>query len=129
MKAKLRWSEETAAGACTVDPVQALAEAGRGSYFDYHAVPTNARTWTRSGTMSRTFSRRTLRRRSRKDADDVKRIVSSSNTSLPDPSILTSLAIPLPFTHPRVEPHAGKFARTVLCGGRVIDTHIPCVPD
>jgi len=88
-----------------------------GGYFNYHAVPTNARALDAFRHHVTDLWRRTLRRRSQKDRMTWERMMQLVDAWLPKPSILH----PWPsdrfaVTHPRWEPHAGK-AHVRFCAG------------
>ena len=93
-------------------------------YFNYHAVPTNSGALAAFRAHIVHLWRRTLRRRSQKDASTWKRIARIADDWLPKPRILH----PWPHQrfvvkHPRWEPYAG-IPRTDLCGGRPV-TGVP----
>jgi hypothetical protein len=78
-------------------------------YFNYHAVPTNARALAVFRHHVTDLWRRTLRRRSQKDRMTWARMTQLADAWLPKPIILH----PWPsnrfaVTHPRWEPYAGK---------------------
>src|ERR1700720_1517604 len=86
-------------------------------YFNYHAVPTNARALHVFRHHVIDLWRRTLRRRSQKDRITWVRMTQLANDWLPKPIILH----PWPsdrfaVTHPRWEPYAGK-PHVRLCAG------------
>src|SRR3954449_3702805 len=89
-----------------------------GGYFNYHAVPTNARALDAFRHHVTDLWRRTLRRRSQKDRMTWERMMQLVDAWLPKPSILH----PWPsdrfaVTHPRWEPHAGKSHVRFCAGG------------
>ena len=89
-----------------------------GGYFNYHAVPTNARALDAFRHHVTGLWRRTLRRRSQKDRMTWERMMQLVDAWLPKPSILH----PWPsdrfaVTHPRWEPHAGKPHVRIWAGG------------
>jgi RNA-directed DNA polymerase len=95
---------------------QWLARVVRG-YFNYHAVPTNARALVVFRHHITDLWRRTLRRRSQKDRMTWARMTQLADAWLPKPIILH----PWPsdrfaVTHPRWEPYAGK-PHVRLCAG------------
>jgi hypothetical protein len=88
-------------------------------YFNYHAVPTNARALHVFRHHITDLWRRTLRRRSQKDRMTWERMTQLANDWLPKPIILH----PWPsdrfaVTHPRWEPYAGK-PHVRFCAGGV----------
>jgi len=88
-------------------------------YFNYHAVPTNARALHVFRHHVTDLWRRTLRRRSQKDRITWARMTQLANDWLPKPNILH----PWPsdrfaVTHPRWEPYAGK-PHVRFCAGGV----------
>ena len=88
-------------------------------YFNYHAVPTNARALDVFRHHVSDLWRRTLRRRSQKDRPTWARMTQLANDWLPKPIILH----PWPserfaVTHPRWEPYAGK-PHVRFCAGGV----------
>jgi len=102
----------------------ATAEQGRWlrqvvtGFFNYHAVPTNSRTLVAFRHHVLDLWRRTLRRRSQKDASTWPRIAKIANEWLPKPRILH----PWPsqrflVNHPRWEPYAGKPHVRFCAGG------------
>jgi group II intron reverse transcriptase/maturase len=100
-------------------PVQGkwLQQVVRG-YFNYHAVPTNRRTLTAFRDEVTRWWRRTLRRRSQKDALTWERMKAIAEAWLPKPLIL----YPWPrqrfaVRHPRWEPYAGKPHVRFCAGG------------
>ena len=87
-------------------------------YFNYHAVPTNARALHVFRHHITDLWRRTLRRRSQKDRMTWERMTQLANDWLPKPIILH----PWPsdrfaVTHPRWEPYAGKPHVRFCAGG------------
>jgi RNA-directed DNA polymerase len=87
-------------------------------YFNYHAVPTNARALDVLRNHVIDLWRRTLRHRSQKDRITWERITLLANAWLPKPIILH----PWPsdrfaVTHPRWEPYAGKPHVRFCAGG------------
>jgi group II intron reverse transcriptase/maturase len=87
-------------------------------YFNYHAVPTNARALAVFRHHVTDLWRRTLRRRSHKDRITWERMTQLANEWLPKPIILH----PWPsdrfaVTHPRWEPYAGKPHVRFCAGG------------
>ena len=89
-----------------------------GGYFNYHAMPTNARALDAFRHHVTDLWRRTLRRRSQKDRMTWERMMQLVDAWLPKPSILH----PWPsdrfaVTHPRWEPHAGKSHVRFCAGG------------
>ena len=87
-------------------------------YFNYHAVPTNARALHVFRHRIIDLWRRTLRRRSQKDRMTWARMTQLANDWLPKPIILH----PWPserfaVTHPRWEPYAGKPHVRFCAGG------------
>jgi group II intron reverse transcriptase/maturase len=96
---------------------QWLARVVRG-YFNYHAVPTNARALAVFRHHITDLWRRTLRRRSQKDRMTWARMTQLADAWLPKPIILH----PWPsdrfaVTHPRWEPYAGKPHVRIWAGG------------
>jgi RNA-directed DNA polymerase len=88
-------------------------------YFNYHAVPTNARALHVFRHHVTDLWRQTLRRRSQKDRCTWARMTKLAHDWLPKPIILH----PWPserfaVTHPRWEPYAGK-PHVRLCAGGV----------
>src|SRR5262245_8364868 len=86
-------------------------------YFNYYAVPTNAKALDAFRHHITDLWRRTLRRRSQKDGFTWARMTKLADDWLPKPTILH----PWPsdrfaVTHPRWK----KAARTALCGGRAM---------
>jgi group II intron reverse transcriptase/maturase len=111
MRAKLRKIKETLRR-CMHRPIPEqgkwLGQVLRG-YFNYHAVPTNARALAVFRHHVTDLWRRTLRRRSQKDRITWARMTRLADDFLPKPIILH----PWPsdrfaVTHPRWEPYAGK---------------------
>ena len=111
MQAKLRKIKETLRR-CMHQPIPEqgnwLERVVRG-YFNYHAVPTNARALDVFRHHVTDLWRRTLRRRSQKDRVTWARMTQLVDAWLPKPIILH----PWPsdrfaVTHPRWEPYAGK---------------------
>ena len=87
-------------------------------YFNYHAVPTNARALDVLRNHVIDLWRRTLRRRSQKDRITWERMTQLADAWLPKPIILH----PWPsdrfaVTHPRWEPYAGKPHVRFCAGG------------
>src|SRR6266508_3512457 len=87
-------------------------------YFNYHAVPTNARALAVFRHHVIDLWRRTLRRRSQKDRITWSRMTQLADDWLPKPIILH----PWPserfaVTHPRLEPYAGKPHVRFCAGG------------
>jgi RNA-directed DNA polymerase len=87
-------------------------------YFNYHAVPTNARALDVFRHHVTDLWRRTLRRRGQKDRTTWARMTKLANAWLPKPIILH----PWPsdrfaVTHPRWEPYAGKPHVRICAGG------------
>ena len=87
-------------------------------YFNYHAVPTNARALRVFRHHITDLWRRTLRRRSQKNRMTWERMTQLANDWLPKPIILH----PWPsdrfaVTHPRWEPYAGKLHVRICAGG------------
>jgi RNA-directed DNA polymerase len=87
-------------------------------YFNYHAVPTNARALDVFRHHVTDLWRRTLRRRSQKDRITWARMTQLADDWLPKPIILH----PWPserfaVTHPRWEPYAGKPHVRIWAGG------------
>jgi RNA-directed DNA polymerase len=87
-------------------------------YFNYHAVPTNARALDVFRHHVTDLWRRTLRRRSQKDRTTWARMTKLADAWLPKPIILH----PWPsdrfaVTHPRWEPYAGKPHVRICAGG------------
>jgi group II intron reverse transcriptase/maturase len=87
-------------------------------YFNYHAVPTNARALAVFRHHVTDLWRRTLRRRSQKDRTTWDRMTKLADAWLPKPTILH----PWPsdrfaVTHPRWEPYAGKPHVRFCAGG------------
>jgi group II intron reverse transcriptase/maturase len=96
---------------------QWLARVVRG-YFNFHAVPTNARALAVFRHHITDLWRRTLRRRSQKDRMTWARMTQLADAWLPKPIILH----PWPsdrfaVTHPRWEPYAGKPHVRIWAGG------------
>jgi RNA-directed DNA polymerase len=120
MKAKLRNIKETLRR-CMHRPIPEqgkwLGPVVRG-YFNYHAVPTNARALDVFRHHVTDLWRRTLRRRGQKDRITWARMTQPANEWLPKPIILH----PWPsdrfaVTHPRWEPYAGKSHVRFCAGG------------
>jgi group II intron reverse transcriptase/maturase len=120
MQAKLRKIKE-ALRRCMHRPIPEqgkwLGRVVRG-YFNYHAVPTNARALDVFRHHVTDLWRRTLRRRSQKDRITWARITKLVDDWLPKPIILH----PWPsdrfaVTHPRWEPYAGKPHVRFCAGG------------
>ena len=92
-----------------------------GGYFNYHAVPTNARALDAFRHHVTDLWRRTLRRRSQKGSDDVGADDATGGRVAPETKHPTSLAERSLCRHtPEVGAACGKVARAVLCGGRVM---------
>ena len=94
-------------------------------YFNYYAVPTNARALDVFRHHVTDLWRRTLRRRSQKDRLTWARMTQLAEDWLPKPIILH----PWPsdrfaVTHPRWEPYAGK-PHVRFCAGAYDETHVP----
>ena len=94
-------------------------------YFNYHAVPTNARALDVFRHHVTDLWRRTLRRRSQKDRITWARMTQLVDAWLPKPIILH----PWPsdrfaVTHPRWEPYAGK-PHVRFCAGARDETRVP----
>ena len=94
-----------------------LGQVVRG-YFNYHAVPTNARALAVFRQRVTDLWRRTLRRRSQKARITWARMTKLADDFLPKPIILH----PWPsdrfaVTHPRWEPYAGKLHVRICAGG------------
>jgi RNA-directed DNA polymerase len=120
MQAKLREIKE-ALRRCMHQPIPEqgkwLGRVVRG-YFNYHAVPTNARALDVFRHHVTDLWRRTLRRRSHKDRITWARMTRLADAWLPKPIILH----PWPsdrfaVTHPRREPYAGKPHVRICAGG------------
>jgi RNA-directed DNA polymerase len=120
MRAKLREIKETLRR-CMHRPIPEqgkwLGRVIRG-YFNYHAVPTNARALAAFRHHVTDLWRRTLRRRSQKDRITWARMTKLADDFLPKPIILH----PWPserfaVTHPRWEPYAGKSHVRICAGG------------
>src|SRR5438876_6461809 len=78
-------------------------------YFNYHAVPTNARALDAFRHHVTDLWRRTLRRRSQKDRLTWARMTQLAAAWLPKPIVLHSWpSARFAVTHPRWEPYAGK---------------------
>ena len=120
MRAKLREIKETLRRCMhRLIPEQGkwLGQVLRG-YFNYHAVPTNARALRVFRHHVTDLWRRTLRRRSQKDRITWERMTKLADDFLPKPIILH----PWPsdrfaVTHPRWEPYAGKSHVRICAGG------------
>jgi RNA-directed DNA polymerase len=89
-------------------------------YFNFHAVPTNARALYAFRHHVTDLWRRALRRRSQKDRLTWTRMTQLADDWLPKPTILH----PWPsdrfaVTHPRWEPYARK-PHVRICGGRAV---------
>jgi RNA-directed DNA polymerase len=87
-------------------------------YFNFHAVPTNARALHAFRHHVTDLWRRALRRRSQKDRLTWTRMTQLADNWLPKPTILH----PWPsdrfaVTHPRWEPYAGKLHVRICAGG------------
>src|SRR6516164_588621 len=122
MLAKLRKIKETLRR-CMHRPIPEqgkwLGQVLRG-YFNYHAVPTNARALRVFRHHVTDLWRRTLRRRSQKDRMTWERMTQLVNDWLPKPNILSLAKRSLCRHTPKVGAVCGKVARTVLCGGRAL---------
>jgi RNA-directed DNA polymerase len=94
-----------------------LARVVRG-YFNYHAVPTNARALVAFRHHVTDLWRRTLRRRSQKDRITWARMTQLVDAWLPQPIILHPWpSVRFAVTHPRWEPYAGKPHVRFYAGG------------
>ena len=118
MKAKDDQGRAAAAHAPADPQAGAMAGAGRARYFNYHAVPTNARALDAFRHHVTDLWRRTLRRRSQKDRLTWERMTQLADAWLPKPIILhpwPSERFTVP--HPRWEPYAGKPHVRFCAGG------------
>jgi len=120
MQAKLRKIKETLRRCMHQSIPQQGKWLGRvvRGYFNYHAVPTNARALDVFRHHVTDLWRRTLRRRSQKDRITWARMTQLADAWLPKPIILH----PWPsdrfaVTHPRWEPCAGKPHARICAGG------------
>src|SRR6266702_3081639 len=87
-------------------------------YFNYHAVPTNARALHVFRHHITDLWRRMLRQRSQKDGMTWARMTSLVDDLLPEPIILHPWpSVRFAVTHPRWEPHAGKPHVRFCAGG------------
>jgi RNA-directed DNA polymerase len=87
-------------------------------YFNYHAVPTNARALAVFRHHVTDLWRRTLRRRGQKDRTTWERMTQLADAWLPKPIILHSWPSErFAVTHPRWEPYAGKPHVRFCAGG------------
>jgi RNA-directed DNA polymerase len=87
-------------------------------YFNYHAVPTNARALVAFRHHVTDLWRRTLRRRSQKDRITWARMTQLVDAWLPQPIILHPWpSVRFAVTHPRWEPYAGKPHVRFYAGG------------
>src|SRR6202011_3168192 len=87
-------------------------------YFNYHAVPTNARALAAFRHHVIDLWRRTLRRRSQKDRITWQRMTQLADDWLPKPIILHPWpSVRFAVTHPRWEPYAGKPHVRFCAGG------------
>ena len=87
-------------------------------YFNYHAVPTNARALHVFRHHVTDLWRRTLRRRSQKDRITWARMTQLADDWLPKPIILHPWpSVRFAVTHPRWEPYAGKLHVRLCAGG------------
>jgi RNA-directed DNA polymerase len=87
-------------------------------YFNYHAVPTNARALDVLRHHVTDLWRRTLRRRGQKDRTSWARMTTLADAWLPKPSILHPWpSVRFAVTHPRWEPYAGKPHVRFCAGG------------
>jgi RNA-directed DNA polymerase len=120
MKAQLRKIKEgLRRGMHQPIPVQGkwLRRIVRG-YFNYHAVPTNARALDVFRHRVTDLWRRTLRRRSQKDGFTWARMTQLVDEWLPKPIILHPWpSVRFAVTHPRWEPYAGKPHVRFCAGG------------
>ena len=90
-------------------------------YFNYHAVPTNARALDAFRHHVTDLWRRTLRRRSQKDRITWARMTQAGGRLASETDHPSSLAERSLCRHtPEVGAVCGKAARTVLCGGRAM---------
>jgi RNA-directed DNA polymerase len=120
MQAKLRKIKETLRR-CMHQPIPEqgkwLGRVVRG-YFNYHAVPTNARALNVFLHHVTDLWRRTLRRRSQKDRITWARMMQLVDAWLPKPIILHPWpSARFAVTHPRWEPYAGKPHVRFCAGG------------
>src|SRR5437763_540113 len=89
-----------------------------GGYFNYHAVPTNARALDVFRHHVTHLWRRMLRRRSQKDRITWTRMTELADAWLPKPIILHPWpSVRFAVTHPRWEPYAGKPQVRFCAGG------------
>ena len=89
-----------------------------GGYFNYHAVPTNARALDVFRHHVTHLWRRMLRRRSQKDRITWTRMTELADAWLPKPIILHPWpSVRFAVTHPRWEPYAGKPHVRFCAGG------------
>jgi group II intron reverse transcriptase/maturase len=120
MRAKLRKIKETLRRFMHLPiPAQGkwLGRVVRG-YFNYHAVPTNARTLSVFLHRVTDLWRRTLRRRSQKDRITWARMTKLVADFLPRPTILHPWpSVRFAVRHPRWEPYAGKSHVRICAGG------------
>ena len=87
-------------------------------YFNYYAVPTNAQALVAFRHHVTDLWRRTLRRRSQKDAFTWARMTKLADDWLPKPTILHAWpSARFAVTHPRWEPYAGKPHVRFCAGG------------
>ena len=87
-------------------------------YFNYHAVPTNARALDVLRHHVTDLWRRTLRRRGQKDRTSWARMTTLADAWLPKPNILHPWpSVRFAVTHPRWEPYAGKPHVRFCAGG------------
>jgi RNA-directed DNA polymerase len=120
MQAKLRTIKETLRR-CMHQPIPEqgkwLGRVVRG-YFNYYAVPTNARALDVFRHHVTDLWRRTLRRRSQKDRITWARMTQLADAWLPKPIILHPWpSVRFAVTHPRWEPYAGKPHVRICAGG------------
>ncbi len=93
-----------------------LAQVVRG-YFNYHAVPTNAKSLSAFRYHVTTLWRRALRRRSQKDRTPWERIAQLADAFLPSPRILHPWPdVRFAVSHPRWEPNA-RIGHVRICAG------------
>jgi hypothetical protein len=95
---------------------QRLRQMVRG-YFAYHAVPTNSRALVAFRHQVTDLWRRTLRRRSQKDAMTWERMRRIANAWLPPPRILHPWPDMRFAVKPEVRARCPNWARRDLCGG------------
>ena len=87
-------------------------------YFNYHAVPTNARALAAFRHHVTDIWRRTLRRRSQKDRITWARMTKLADAWLPKPTILHPWpSVRFAVRHPRWKPYAGKSHVRFCAGG------------